>query len=80
MSLPQYRGAFPGTYQHADRQREDRLPPPLPRPAKEGPNVDVCRKGFYAPTKWESFENISAKNKNRFQASDHHCLWAEIQI
>jgi len=34
----------------------------------------------YAPRKWESFENINKENKDRFQASDHHCLWVEIPL
>jgi len=42
--------------------------------------VDVFRKGFYAPKKWESFENINADNRDRYQASDHHCVWAELNI
>lgn len=80
MSLKQYRGAFPGTYQHATaKEKIDYL---LLSPAlrKAVHAVDVCRKGFYAPRKWESFENINNTNKDRFQASDHHCLWAEVQI
>jgi len=39
-----------------------------------------ARHGFYAPKKWESFDNINATTKDRFQASDHHCLWADIDI
>lgn len=80
MSLKQYRGAFPGTYQHASaKEKIDYL---LLSPALRSKvqAVDVCRKGFYAPRKWEAFENINAANKDRFQASDHHCLWAEIQV
>jgi endonuclease/exonuclease/phosphatase family metal-dependent hydrolase len=80
MALKQYRGAFPGTYQRATaKEKIDYL---LLSPAlrKTVQTVDVCRKGFYAPRKWESFVNINAANKDRFQASDHHCLWAEIEI
>ncbi len=80
MSLKQYRGAYPGTYQHATAtEKLDYLllSPELRRRVQA---VDVCRKGYYAPTKWEAFPNITAKNKERFQASDHHCLWAEVAI
>jgi hypothetical protein len=42
--------------------------------------VDVFRKGYYSPTKWESFENITRENKQRYQASDHHCVWAELDL
>jgi len=80
MALRQYRGAFPGTYQRATvREKIDYL---LLSPAlrKHVQAVDVCRKGFYAPRKWESFENINQANKDRFQASDHHCLWAALDV
>jgi hypothetical protein len=40
--------------------------------------VDVERRGYYAPTKWASFDNITKETKDRNQASDHHCLWAEL--
>jgi endonuclease/exonuclease/phosphatase family metal-dependent hydrolase len=80
MSLKQYQGSYPGTYQRAtaDEKIDYLLLSPLLR--KRVQTVDVCRKGFYAPCKWESFDNINAANKDRFQASDHHCLWAEIDI
>jgi hypothetical protein len=42
-------------------------------------HVDVFRRGFYAPRKWEAFENITGENKHRFQALDHHCVWAQLQ-
>jgi endonuclease/exonuclease/phosphatase family metal-dependent hydrolase len=80
MSLKQYRGAFPGTYQHATANEKIDyllLSPALQRKVEA---VDVFRKGYYAPRKWESFENIDAKNRDRFQASDHHCVWAELNI
>jgi endonuclease/exonuclease/phosphatase family metal-dependent hydrolase len=80
MSLKQYQGKFPGTYQRATaREKIDYL---LLSPAlrKRAEAVDVFRKGFYAPTKWESFEDINRENKARFQASDHHCLWANVQV
>lgn len=41
-------------------------------------HVDVFRRGFYAPRKWEA-SNITGENKDRFQASDHHCVWAQLQ-
>jgi len=47
------------------------------RPSKRVLGAPMSRKGFYAPRKWESFENINEANKDRFQASDHHCLWAD---
>ena len=80
MALKQCRGAFPGTYQRATaKERIDYL---LFSTAvrKQVQAVDACRKGFYAPRKWESFENINEANKDRFQASDHHCLWAEVEV
>jgi len=80
MSLKQYQGAFPGTYQRATaKEKIDYL---LLSPAlrKRVEAVDVFRKGFYSPRKWQSFPNIDAENKHRFQASDHHCLWAEVEV
>lgn len=78
MALPQYRGEFPGTYQRATaKEKIDYL---LLSPAlrKKVEHVDVFRKGFYSPRKWEAFENINSENKGRFQASDHHCVWAAL--
>lgn len=72
MALPQYRGEFPGTYQRATaKEKIDYL---LLSPAlrTKVEHVDVFRKGFYSPRKWESFENINSENKGRFQASGHH--------
>jgi endonuclease/exonuclease/phosphatase family metal-dependent hydrolase len=40
--------------------------------------VGVCRKGWFAPGKWEAFENLDAESRERRSASDHHCLWAEF--
>jgi len=80
MRLPAYQGQYPGTYRGATAQ--EKLDYLLLSPAlrRQVQAVDVFRKGYYAPEKWESFSNINAKNRNRYQASDHHCLWAEIDI
>ena len=80
MALKQYRGAFPGTYQRATAKEKIDYLLLSPAVRKQVQTVDVCRKGFYAPRKWESFGNINASNKDRFQASDHHCLWADLRI
>lgn len=79
MSLPVYQG-FPGTYNHANAR--DKLDYLLLSPALVGgvAAVNVERRGFYAPTKWPSFENITKETKDRYQASDHHCLWADIEL
>lgn len=80
MALPAYSGEYPGTYQRAtERDKIDYL---LLSPALKDKvtKVDVERRGFYAPTKWQSFENINKETKDRFQASDHHCLWADIDL
>jgi hypothetical protein len=79
MALPVYEG-LPGTYLRATaKEKFDYLllSPKLKRQVKK---VDVCRKGFYAPRKWECFENITAETKDSYQASDHHCLWADIDL
>lgn len=80
MALKQYRGEFPGTYQRATANEKIDyllLSPALQRKVE---TVDVFRRGYYAPRKWESFENIDAENRGRFQASDHHCVWAEVRV
>lgn len=80
MALPQYRGEFPGTYQRATTKEKIDYLLLSPALTKKVEHVDVFRKGFYAPRKWESFENITSENKGRFQASDHHCLWADVVL
>lgn len=77
MSLPFYDG-LPGTYGHGrDTEKLDYLlcSPKLRRAITE---VGVNRKGYYAPKKWESYESINSVTKGRYQASDHHCVWAEV--
>jgi len=79
MSLPAYQG-LPGTYEHAnENQKLDYL---LLSPALSSgvADVNVERRGFYAPKKWKSFDNINKETKDRNQASDHHCLWADIEL
>lgn len=80
MALKQYQGAFPGTYQRgtANEKIDYLLLSPALRRKVEA--VDVFRRGYYAPRKWESFENIGAESRERFQASDHHCVWADVAL
>jgi endonuclease/exonuclease/phosphatase family metal-dependent hydrolase len=80
MSLPLYQGGFPGTYKTA--RKADKIDYLLLSPELRDrvTHVDVFRKGFYAPTKWESFENITKTTKDRFQASDHHCVYADVNL
>jgi endonuclease/exonuclease/phosphatase family metal-dependent hydrolase len=80
MSLKQYEGEFPGTYQRGTANEKIDyllLSPALQRKVE---TVSVFRKGYYAPRKWESFENINAENRERFQASDHHCAWMAVEL
>jgi len=79
MSLPVYEG-YPGTYSHANKKEKLDYLLLSPELASGVTAVDVERRGFYAPTKWPSFESINKKTKQRNQASDHHCLWANIEI
>jgi endonuclease/exonuclease/phosphatase family metal-dependent hydrolase len=80
MALPAYQGTYPGTYQYATAKEKFDYLLLSPDLAQKVSMVDVNRKGFYAPTKWESYENINKKTKDRNQASDHHCLWADIDL
>jgi endonuclease/exonuclease/phosphatase family metal-dependent hydrolase len=83
MALPVYTqqpGVLPGTYGHGNaKEKLDYLllSPKLVAGAKD---VGVFRKGYYAPEKWASFENINKQTKERFQASDHHCVWADVNV
>ncbi len=80
MALPAYTEPYPGTFRHATAtQKLDYL---LLSPDLAGrvTAVDVNRKGFYAPEKWQSYANITSKTKDRNQASDHHCVWADIDL
>jgi len=80
MATSKYKGQYPGTYQHATAKEKFDYLLLSPALAAQVTAVDVDRRGFYAPQKWESFENVNAETKNRFQASDHHCVWADIDI
>jgi endonuclease/exonuclease/phosphatase family metal-dependent hydrolase len=80
MSLKTYHGDYPGTYEHANAdQKLDYLllSPDLAQSTKA---VDVNRMGFYAPKKWQCYDNIDAKTKDVNQASDHHCVWADLYL
>jgi endonuclease/exonuclease/phosphatase family metal-dependent hydrolase len=79
MSLPAYQG-FPGTYKHANAKEKLDYLLLSPSLARSVDLVDVDRRGFYAPRKWKSLESITKDTKDRFQASDHHCLYADIEI
>ena len=79
MGLPQYSG-FPGTFQRATAAEKIDYLLLSPALARRVTRVDVERRGYYAPTKWASFDNITKETKDRYQASDHHCLWAELDL
>jgi endonuclease/exonuclease/phosphatase family metal-dependent hydrolase len=79
MALPAYSG-LPGTYRYGNaREKLDYLllSPELVARVRR---VEVNRQGFYAPTKWKSFPNLTTQTKDRYQASDHHCLWVELDL
>lgn len=80
MSHPRYVGEFPGTYKLANaKEKIDYL---LLSPAlfDQVLNVDVNRRGFYS-TKWDHFDNLDdKKDRERYQASDHHCVWVELDL
>jgi len=80
MATDKYHGAFPGTYQHATAHEKIDYLLLSPALTARVTAVDVNRHGYYAPTKWESFEDINRETKDRFQASDHHCVWADIAL
>lgn len=79
MALPAYNG-YPGTYRHATAKEKFDYLLLSPGLVQKIRAVNVNRKGFYSPEKWECYENITARTKDRNQASDHHCLWADIDV
>jgi endonuclease/exonuclease/phosphatase family metal-dependent hydrolase len=80
MSLDAYHGTYPGTYQDAKANEKFDYLLLSPDLSEHVTAVDVNRKGFYAPKRWESYENINRDTKDRNQASDHHCLWADLEL
>jgi endonuclease/exonuclease/phosphatase family metal-dependent hydrolase len=79
MSLPVYQG-LPGTYEQARADQKIDFLLCSPKLAAGVKAVDVERRGFYAPTKWTSFPGIDKTTKDRNQASDHHCVWADVEV
>jgi endonuclease/exonuclease/phosphatase family metal-dependent hydrolase len=82
MHLPQYTGNRPGTYKTA--AAANKLDYLLLSADLQGraTQVDVNRRGYFS-TFWEPFEDIKAAPKERrslLQASDHHCLWADLDV
>lgn len=79
MSLSQYTG-LPGTFQRATAAEKLDYLLLSPALATRVERADVERRGYYAPTKWTAFDDITKETKDRNQASDHHCLWAELDL
>jgi endonuclease/exonuclease/phosphatase family metal-dependent hydrolase len=90
MAMPQYDGAFPGTYKTAGRaggSDATKLDYLLLSTALQGrvQAVGVERRG-YVSTKWKPFVEIEQalvsrpQDKERIQASDHHCLWVDLDL
>ncbi len=81
MALPIYKGR-PGTYKTAGTP--DKLDYLFVSQRLKGnvKKVDVNRRGYFS-TLWEPYEDIKAakpEERSALQASDHHCLWAEITL
>jgi endonuclease/exonuclease/phosphatase family metal-dependent hydrolase len=80
MSHPAYAGAFPGTYKLASAKEKIDYLLLSPVLFDKVINVDVNRRGYWT-AKWEHFDNLDDPEKRaRFQASDHHCLWVELDL
>jgi endonuclease/exonuclease/phosphatase family metal-dependent hydrolase len=81
MALPLYQGR-PGTYKTASAANKlDYLLLSKSLQSKVRA-VDVNRRGYFS-TLWEPFEDIKqaqADKRGLLQASDHHCLWADIAV
>jgi endonuclease/exonuclease/phosphatase family metal-dependent hydrolase len=95
MSMPEYTDPFPGTYKTAgkaggsDSTKLDYILLSTALQAKVQA-VGIERRG-YVSTKWEPFQEIQdalaatppadrPREKERIQASDHHCLWVDLNF
>jgi endonuclease/exonuclease/phosphatase family metal-dependent hydrolase len=81
MTLPVYAGR-PGTYKTA--AASDKLDYLFVSKALRSKvkAVEVNRRGYFS-TLWEPYGDIKAAKpaeRSRLQASDHHCLWAEVAL
>jgi endonuclease/exonuclease/phosphatase family metal-dependent hydrolase len=81
MALPVYQGR-PGTYKTAAAaEKLDYLFVSKALRSKVKA-VDVNRRGYFS-TLWEPYGDIKAakpEERSKLQASDHHCLWADIGL
>jgi len=82
MSLPEYTSPRPGTYKTAAATGKlDYLSLSTDLQARVR-QADVNRRGYYSSL-WERFEDIKAAPTERrglLQASEHHCLWADLDL
>ena len=79
MSLSEYQG-LPGTYKLANAKEKIDYLLLSPALVSKVLNVDVNRRGYFS-TKWPHFENLNdPKTRELHQASDHHCLWVELDL
>jgi endonuclease/exonuclease/phosphatase family metal-dependent hydrolase len=71
------RAAFPGTYRAGSKSMKlDYLL--LSKPLQEKvQTVGVERRGYWS-TKWAPFPTVTKDGRN--QASDHHCVWVDVNI
>jgi endonuclease/exonuclease/phosphatase family metal-dependent hydrolase len=81
MALPIYQGR-PGTYKTAGVSQKIDYLFISQRLKSKVKKVDVNRRGYFS-TLWEPYEDIKAakpEERSKLQASDHHCLWADVEF
>jgi endonuclease/exonuclease/phosphatase family metal-dependent hydrolase len=78
MALPAYTGEYQGTYDTATAEKKFDYLLLSPDLSGKVTMVGVNRRGCYAPKKWKSYENLNARTKDRYNASDHQLVWADI--
>jgi len=81
MSLPEYSGR-PGTYKTASATMKLDYMFLSKKLQSKVTKVDVNRRGYFS-TLWEPFEDIknaAADKRSLLQASDHHCLWVDLDF
>ena len=64
-----------GTYKTGKEQLDYLLMSPAIEAAARGAGIE--RRGHFAPKTWQAFDSIKSSRDN---ASDHHCVWVDLEV
>ena len=64
-----------GTYETGKQQIDYLLMSPAVSTVAK--NAGIERRGHYAPKTWKAFDTVTS---SRFEASDHHAVWADLAV